>query len=307
MHPSMPMAGGSGGQFARSGPYHDDPAIIQRVQEDQAKFCRRTQEERREQYKCGNNYVTVADILTWPQYAEQHGQKLAKKGPDAGYRFSIDENLNGKVSIWIGDITTLEIDAVGNPANAALLGRLGSGGVDGCIHRAAGKELKRECSLLHGCETGDAKITLGYKLPAKYVIHTVGPVGENPDALESCYNRCLDLLKENNLRSIAIPCISTGKFGYPKRDAAHIALTTIRKWLETAQNADLVDRVIFCLFLKDDIGIYEDLMQSVFPLTDVQTTLKKENENSRYEKLSKATTHVSVAMDTANNTIEDID
>lgn len=119
---------------------------------------------------------------------------------------------------------------------------------------------------MKGCETGDAKITGGYMLPAKYVIHAVGPVGEHPDLLSGCYRNAMRLLKENNLETIAFPCISTGIYGYPNENAARVALGTIRKWLEEDEYGPLVKRVIFCLFLPRDIRVYHRLMLKYFPL-----------------------------------------
>lgn len=176
--------------------------------------------------------------------------------------------LAEKVCMWTGDITTLEIDAIVNAANKTLLG---GGGVDGAIHRSAGPYLKEECQTLHGCDTGDAKITGGYNLPSRHVIHTVGPIGINPEKLSSCYRRCLDVLKENNLRAIAFPCISTGVYGYPNEDAANVVLQTVRVWLESADNMSKVDRIIFCLFLNVDIEIYSRLMPMYFPVEELKT------------------------------------
>src|SRR5689334_8805825 len=138
------------------------------------------------------------------------------------------------ISIVQGDITKLDVDAIVNAANSSLLG---GGGVDGAIHRAAGPGLVEECRGLGGCPTGDAKITKGYNLPARHVIHTVGPVygrerGREKDLLASCYRRSLELANQHQLKSIAFPSISTGAFGYPITEAARIALETVKEELE---------------------------------------------------------------------------
>ncbi len=156
------------------------------------------------------------------------------------------------------DITTLMVDAIVNAANSSLLG---GGGVDGAIHRAAGPELVQECRRLGGCKTGDAKITKGYRLPARHVIHTVGPVwngGEAGEAelLASCYRRSLEVAVENGLRSIAFPGISTGIFGYPIEQAARIAVDTVRASPASAR----IDEVTFCCFSERDLDVYLGLM-----------------------------------------------
>ena len=164
-----------------------------------------------------------------------------------------------KISLLRGDITELEVDAIVNAANKTLLG---GGGVDGAIHRAAGKKLLEECRQLNGCETGDAKITKGYQLPAQFVIHTVGPVyngGKYNEAekLASCYQRSLEIAVDNNIESVAFPNISTGVYSYPKLEAAQIAIQTVKAFLETHSQ---LQEVIFCVFDDENYRLYDGLI-----------------------------------------------
>jgi len=160
---------------------------------------------------------------------------------------------DGKIDIARGDITKLEVDAIVNAANTRLLG---GGGVDGAIHRAAGPELLAECRTLGGCEAGEAKITRGYRLPAGFVIHTVGPIwhggthGE-PEILANCYRNSLQVAVENEIKTIAFPAISCGAYGYPLQEAAQIAVGTTRHFLKGEHK---IDKVIFVLWSDD---IYE--------------------------------------------------
>lgn len=167
--------------------------------------------------------------------------------------------MRAKLRIHYGDITKLKVDAIVNAANNKLLG---GGGVDGAIHRAAGKELLEECRKLNGCETGDAKITKGHKLPAKYVIHTVGPVwGPNPEEkdelLASCYRRSLELAITHGIKTIAFPNISTGIYNFPPKRAAKVAIAEVKEFI--VKNSGL-EEVIFVTFGHTNHELYKELL-----------------------------------------------
>jgi O-acetyl-ADP-ribose deacetylase (regulator of RNase III) len=187
--------------------------------------------------------------------------KLKKIVPaaDSEPEYRPNAEYNNKMSVIRQDITTLAVDAIVNAANTSLLGR---GGVDGAIHSAAGPELLDECGTLGGCETGSAKITDGYELPADKIIHAVGPIywnknkDEAAELLAGCYRTSLQLAVGNGCKSIAFSAISTGVYGYPSGEASLVALETVRKFFEEGERAEELDRVIFCNFLEKDEDAY---------------------------------------------------
>ncbi|XP_078388781.1 ADP-ribose glycohydrolase MACROD1-like isoform X1 [Cetorhinus maximus] len=229
--------------------------------------------ERRSYYKA-ERFVILDEIQTWKDFAEEEKFKQPLT------HYEKDDVMNQKLSLLQEDITKLEIDAIVNAANCSLVG---GGGVDGAIHAAAGPLLQKECNTLGGCNTGEAKVTSGYRLPAKYVIHTVGPIVQGKErlpeeALQSCYIKSLKLAEDNNLRTIAFPCISTGIYGYPNGQAAETVLKTVREYLEEHRNS--FDRIIFCVFLKFDHNLYKEKMPFYFPYDTVTPEPPKEKSNT---------------------------
>jgi O-acetyl-ADP-ribose deacetylase (regulator of RNase III) len=170
--------------------------------------------------------------------------------------------IPGKIAVIEGDITQQPVDAIVNAANSSLLG---GGGVDGAIHRAAGSGLLEECRRLNGCQTGDAKITKGYNLPANWVIHTVGPVWEDgnygeDELLASCYRRCLELAEQQGIRTLAFPAISTGVYRFPPDRAARIAVTEVKMFLESHTS---LEQVIFVCFSRQSYDGYVTAVKEI--------------------------------------------
>ncbi|CAL8264249.1 unnamed protein product [Lota lota] len=220
-------------------------------------------DERRRFYRT-RCYTSLDQIPVWSPSSGQCLHGFSGRPP----RHSRNKKLDGRISLYTGDITQLEVDAIVNAANKTLLG---GGGVDGAIHGAAGPQLKEESATLLGCETGQAKVTGGYGLPAKYVIHTVGPIvmgavgDQERGALGACYRSSLEVaaLPHVAARSLAFPCISTGIYGYPPDQAVHVALATVREYLD--EHPDKLDRVIFCVFLPADRELYLKNLPLYFP------------------------------------------
>nr|CAG8622466.1 13935_t:CDS:10 [Entrophospora candida] len=221
-----------------------------------------------------DRFVELTDIPTLSQVYKKGGFDYRSPGTfKHDISLSHNKTLNDKISLIKEDITKLKIDSIVNAANEFLMG---GGGVDGAIHRAAGPGLRSECQKLGGCPTG-------YDLPAKYIIHTVGPVGEHEELLNSAYRQSLKVMIVNNLKSV---------YGYPRVGAAHVAMKTIRKWMEDFEHIEKIDRIIFCVFEESNRRIYEGLLPLYFPPppegsnndTDILGKQEKENDAGTAEK-----------------------
>ncbi|KAH9972146.1 A1pp-domain-containing protein [Lactifluus volemus] len=210
--------------------------------------------------------ASIVSLQQIPTLRELYRRGAIAARPQAKVRFSISNSLLDRVSVYRGDITHVQVDAIVNAANHRLLGaHLHPPSVDGAIHRAAGPDLLKECRTLGGCPVGEARLTAGYNLPAKHVIHAVGPVYPSrpdntlaPVQLAGCYRHGLQLAAERGLKHIAFPAISTGIYRYPIDSATQIALGETRKFLDTegAKKACLLERIIFVVFSSEDEAVY---------------------------------------------------
>lgn len=225
--------------------------------------------------------VTIDDLPSWavagPESLEEHPipNKITSE-------FKPSTEINSKITLWMrGNSARLAADAIVNAANSSLYP---GGGICGVIHSAAGPKLADACAKIGHTPTGQAALTPGFDLPAKYVIHAVGPVGEKPAELESAYKSTLAYMDGEKIRSIGFCCISTGIYGYPIEPATHVALNTVRQWLEVPENREKTDRIIFVVFEPRDVKVYYKLIHKYFPLEDAETpnveeTEKKDGEN----------------------------
>lgn len=257
---------------------------LEKIAYERKKYLDMHVREKREKFYKNKRVFAVQDIPTWIEYCSK--EELPKpsfrkvwSSIDSSRDYAPKPAINSKISVFQGDITRLEIDAIVNAANKTLLG---GGGVDGAIHDAAGDLLLQECMTLKGCETGEAKITAGYRLPAKYCIHTVGPIGKNPEKLRNSYLNSLKRATENGCRTIAFPAISTGVYGYPVMDAAQLVAETIREYLE--KNPNEFERIIFCLFQRDSVEAYEQYLSYYFPIDDQNSPSTILNSKSQSAK-----------------------
>jgi len=206
--------------------------------------------------------VKAKELVPWALYPQGQRNKLSAE--ECKTCFPFRDNLNQAVCLWKGNITHLQVDGIMNAANEGLCA---GGGICGAIHSAAGPELSEACMKIGSapvrCRTGETVITPGFSLQARYVLHTVGPTCEDAEKLQSCYSSTLNVAAESGLCTVALCCLSTGIFGYPLVNATHVALDTVRCWLQA--NPGKLDRIIFTVFSSEEQKVYEHMMVSYFP------------------------------------------
>ena len=230
--------------------------------------------------------VNYEDLPTWTEIAEKVMKEVPLEDGDKPH-YKPNKEINDKIAFWFGgNSAVLKCDAVVNAANSYLAA---GGGICGVLHSAAGYELQTACDEIGYTETGKAALTPGFKLPAKYVIHAVGPIGEHPEALKSAYQSTLDYIDGDKIKSIGFCCISTGIYGYPIEPATHVALDTCRKFLENPENLAKTDRLIFVIYNRRDISVYKRLTQLYFPveIAEKPAEEKKEEEEKKAEEEEK--------------------
>jgi len=217
----------------------------------------------------------LADLPTWD---EQGKDSVAKSKP----LYEPNSVINSKVSFWFnGNSAALEADAIVNAANSGLYP---GGGICGVIHRAAGHKLEIACDKIGGCPTGECVITPGFRLPSKYVIHAVGPIGEKPDLLQMVYENILNSIDGEKIKSVGLCCISTGIYGYPIVPATKIALDVTRKWLENPKNLEKTNRIVFVVYEQKDVNVYKNLAPLYFPLDNQICEIDSLEENDSKTK-----------------------
>jgi O-acetyl-ADP-ribose deacetylase (regulator of RNase III) len=225
--------------------------------------------------------VNLTDLPTW-QTAGPDYYRSTPLPPDPPL-YPISDAINSKLSFWMGgDSAALAADAIVNAANSGLsAGR----GICGVIHSAAGPELEDACQEIGHTPTGQAALTPGFRLPAKYVIHAVGPMGEDEELLTSAYKSTLAYLDGDEIKSIGFCCISTGIFGYPIRPATHVALKTVREFLDVPENLEKTERIIFVVFEPRDVAVYYELAPLYFPLTAIDETEEVKGEDAKKDEV----------------------
>lgn len=252
-----------------------------------------------------SNFGTKAPIkaTALPRWSVQyHSLRASKDAPklEPGV-FEVNPVINEKIALWRGDITALEIDGIVNAANSDLWA---GGGICGAIHRAAGSRLEQACDKIGSCPTGNTVITPGFKLPSKYVLHSVGPTNKSPDALESCYRTIMECCVKHKVRSVCMCCISTGIFGFPNEPACIIALSTVRKFLENPENQKAIDLVVFCTFMIEDVKLYDQFTPMFFPVERVDETADETEDAITEEPTDKTAGEAAEGKETTNQKTE---
>lgn len=224
--------------------------------------------------------ISLTELPTWAEMAPSV-LRTVRRPADGTVRYAPDAGANSLVSLLPGgDSTVLAVDAIVNAANSELYP---GGGICGAIHCAAGPQLAAACAEIGHTKTGHVAVTPGFDLPARYVIHAVGPIGERPEKLREAYEATLRCIDGERIRSVALCCISTGIYGYPIVPATHIALDTVRRFLDAPGNREKVDRIVFVVFMSRDVLVYKNLMPLYFPLEDGAAQFMDDGEEEEKE------------------------